>query len=236
MRAIHIRGLIRAAAAIAACVDLLGGCKPPAPPPADRADYAQSLNRYYEGHPMCLWPDSVRFPVEDALPGEIDERGFDALTDAGFLVRKQASRGAPSGSATFDLSPEGRSALNPDIFDRGAGNFCYGRRKVVSIDSARENSTITDLVDYHFAVADPAAWAREDTIQTAFPQVVSELASPHRAEATLLDTTDGWEVSGTPATIVPVVTEPHNSSLAKAKNLLNLGKSNPSTYAERSSF
>jgi hypothetical protein len=232
MRTIHIRAILLPAIAFAVCVVLIG-CRP-TPPPTDRADYTQGLDRYYEGRPMCLWPDSVRFPVEDASPDEIDERGFNSLVDVGFLVRRRASRRAAPGSATYDLSPEGRSALNPDVLDHGAGNFCYGRRKVVSIDTAHKNSPSTEVVDYYYAVANPAAWARESIVQTAFPQVVPELASAHQAEVTLLDTDEGWEVSGTPALIAPT-TEARASLLANAKKLLP-GSGSPTTYAARSSF
>ncbi|MGD0796349.1 MAG: hypothetical protein ABR910_01385 [Acidobacteriaceae bacterium] len=235
MKGIDIRGILLPTIAFTACA-LLAGCKAAPLPPADSAGFAQGLDRYYEGRPMCLWPDSVRFPVEDAAPDEIDERGFNALTDAGFLVRNPASSGAAPGSATYDLSPEGRSALNPDVLDHGAGNFCYGRRKVVSIDSARKHSPTTEIVDYHYAVDEPAAWAREYAVQAAFPQVVSELASPHQAEVTLLDTTGGWEVSGTPASIAPTAAGARISVLAKAKKLLLPGSGSSTSYAARSSF
>jgi len=215
---------VRAAIASGVFLMAVAGCRPAPLPLEERADYSATLNRYYEGRPLCLWPDTVKFPVEDATPEVIDERGFDALTDAGLLSRRPAGKGAPEGSYTFDLSPEGRSALNPDVFNPGAGNFCYGRRKVLSVDAARENSTTTEVVDFRYGLPGPAWWATQHSIQSAFPQVVTELEGPHRAEATLLDTTDGWEVSGMPATIVPPATRPHMSALAKARRLLRLKK------------
>jgi hypothetical protein len=212
---------VLAAVVSGAGIMIVAGCSN-APPPAERADYSQTLNRYYEGRPMCLWPDSVKFPVEDATPDQAAGRGFVALTNAGLLARKPAAKGAPKGSYTFDLTPEGRSAMEPDVFNKGAGNFCYGHRKVSSIDGARQNSRSTELVDYHYNVAQPAAWALEYSIQKAFPQVVGELQGSHKAEATLLDTTDGWQISGTPAIILPVTAEPPASGLAKAKALLHI--------------
>jgi len=224
------------AAALLPCLTYLIGCTANAMPPEDRAGYSQSLDKYYEGRPMCLWADTVSFPIE-ATPGQADERGFDALVDAGLLMRRRASKsapdraasgapgaaGAPGGGGGYDLTPEGRSALDRDVLKPGAGNFCYGKRQVVSIDAARENSTTTEIVDYRFSVAEPASWAREYTIQTAFPQIVPELASPHKAEVTLLNTTEGWEVSGTPAILqsMPPAT-PRTSALARARSLLHL--------------
>jgi hypothetical protein len=209
----------------AVCAVLLptAGCSN-APRPADRADYTATLDQYYQGRPACVWPDTVKFPVKDATPDEIDERGFEALADAGLLVRKPASKDAPAGSSTFDLSPEGRSALDPDISNPGAGNFCYGRRTVTSIEAASQNSRSTELIDFDYSVAQPAAWAKQYSIERAFPQVASELAGPHKAEATLLDTTDGWQVSGRPANILPLEAGPRDSAIARAMSLFHLKK------------
>ena len=185
------------------------------PPPAQRADYTQTLNKYYEGRPMCLWDEPLKFPIENATPQQADDLGLDGLVDAGLLQAK--GRGA-HGVRTYVLTPEGKSALNPDIFKPGAGNFCYGSRKVTSVDKASRNSSTTELVDYHYKVTQPAAWAFESSIQNAFPEVVAELAGPHAAEATLLDTTAGWEISGTPSTTSPRPARSH-ASLAKVLHL-----------------
>ncbi|MDP9052359.1 MAG: hypothetical protein M3O31_16800 [Acidobacteriota bacterium] len=209
---------------VAACFAsaVLSGCSS-APPPVQKADYSATLNKYYEGRPLCVWSDTVKFPVE-ATSADATERGFDALEVAGLLVRKAAGKHSPKGSSTYDLSPEGRSVFDVDISDPGAGNFCYGRRKVISIDRDNHNSPSTELVDYHYNVTDPASWAKESAIQRAFPQVMSELAAPHKAEVTLLDTTDGWEVSGTPSIIPILSTRSRGATLAKAKALFGLIK------------
>ena len=60
--------------AVAACsigIMALVACKPAPPPPAQRADYSQTLNKYYEGRPMCLWQETIKFPVEAATPDQI---------------------------------------------------------------------------------------------------------------------------------------------------------------------
>jgi hypothetical protein len=202
-----------AAAAYSICVMTIAGCKAAPPPPVQRADYSQTLNRYYEGRPLCVWQQSVAFPIEAAMPEQIDQLGLAGLTNAGLLVAKPAGKDAPRG---------GRTALNPDVFRPGAGNFCYGRRKIVSIDAARRNSTTTELVDYHYSVAQPASWATEISIQSAFPQVGPELSGPHMAQATLLDTTGGWDISGPPASIALPPAHLHTSALAKATGLMRL--------------
>lgn len=209
-------GATRIVAFSAAALMWLAGCKASVPPPAQRADYTQTLNKYYEGRPMCLWDEPVKFPIRNASPETAEDLGLDGLTDAGLLSAK-GKRGR--GPRTYDLTPEGRSALNPDVFHPGAGNFCYGLRKIISIDAARRNSSTTELVDYHFRVTEPAAWAAEASIQNAFPHVAAELSGPHTGQATLLDTTAGWEVSGTPATVIPRPARTHGSSLARVLHL-----------------
>jgi hypothetical protein len=208
-----IRPSMWSAVAGALCIATIVGCSS-TPPPKERIDYSVSLNRYYEGRPMCLWPETVKFPLENAAPEQIRGLGLDALVGSGLLVRKHGG--------SFDLSPEGRAAFSPDVFNKGAGNFCYGRRKVVSIDAAQHNSRSSELVEYHYSVADPASWAKEDEIQHAFPQIVTELAGAHKAQATLLDTTEGFEVAGAPTPAEPGEKTPATqvSSLTGAKVVL----------------
>jgi hypothetical protein len=208
-----IRHSMWSAVAAALCVATIAGCSS-APQPKERMDYSASLNRYYQGRPMCLWPETVKFPMENAAPEQVHGLGLDALVGSGLLVRKHGN--------SFDLTPEGRSSFSPDVFNKGAGNFCYGRRKVVSVDAAEHNSRSSELVAYHYSVADPAAWAKEVEIQHAFPQIAPELAGVHKAQATLLDTTEGFEVAGTPTQLEPSEKKPATqfSSLTRTKVVL----------------
>lgn len=197
------------------CIAAFTGCSS-APAPRDQADYAKSLNRFYQGRPACLWAENLKFPVENATADQIKRRGLDALVSVGLLNRKHAQ----SGGAVYDLTASGRNAFDADIADKTTGNFCYGRRKVSMIDSARHDSPTTELVEYRYTVAEPPAWAHHPSVQSAFPQVATDLAGPHAAKATLLNTTAGWEVSDGPA-------HPSNgeraSSLAKMKAVLAPG-------------
>lgn len=196
----------------AACL-LPTGCKSASvPAPAQRASYEQVLNKYYEGRPMCVWDHNIMFPVVNAARHTIDDLGLDGLEDAGLVISKPGSKRA---TRTYVLTPEGKSALDPDVLNPGAGNFCYGRREVVSIEKARRNSSTTELVDYTYAVRNPASWASESSVQGAFPQIPSELGQQHTAEVTLLDTTDGWEVSGNPAIVEPRPMRQHRTVIAK---------------------
>ncbi len=171
---------------------VLTGCNT-ASASVDRADYTTTLNRYYEGRPACLWPESVTFPVQAVTPDQSSHSGFEALVDAGLLSRKRSTTNATQ--ITYDLTREGHSALDRDIDHPNTGNFCYGRRKVVGITNDREVSPTTQRVDFQYRVPEPAAWAKEMSIQRAFPQVAEETSRTHPAQALLLDTDGGWRVS-----------------------------------------
>lgn len=189
-------------------VAAFSGCSS-APAPKDRADYTKSLNRYYQGRPMCVWTDQVTFPVESATPEQIKDRGYDALVSAGLLTRRRAKV-----STAYDLTTAGNVAFDHDIADRNTGNFCYGRRRVTAVASADHDSPATEMVEYQYTVAEPPAWAHDKAVQAAFPQIASDLSGPHTAKARLLNTTEGWQVADRPA-------RPSNgertSSLAKMK-------------------
>jgi hypothetical protein len=190
------------------CVAAFTGCSS-APAPKDRADFAKSLNHYYDGRPMCVWNDQVSFPVQNPTADEARDRGYDALVSAGLLTRKQAKAGV-----AYELTAAGRAAFDHDIDDKTTGNFCYGRRRVNSIASARQHSRTTELVDYQYTVAAAPAWARNAAVQGAFPQIASDLAGPHAGTAILVNTTAGWEVAERP--LQPSDSE-RTSSLAKMK-------------------
>ena len=80
----------------------------------------------------------------------------------------------------YDLSEKGRTSWTPDSTQPGYGNFCYGNRKVTSID----NSTVgtnsvgvkTVSVSYHYQIANVAAWANSPEMKTAYPGIASSLA------------------------------------------------------------
>jgi len=168
------------------------------------ANFASAINSYYSAHPACLWPDSVKFPVQADTSNASKTSGYDALVDQGLLVRTTAEKKvmiiASKQVNNYDISDKGRSAWTADINQPGFGNFCYGHRKVSSIDSSTPTTSAvgaTTQVNYRYTVADAAAWASAPETQSAYPQLGSELASPQNGRATLTNTNDGWQVSST---------------------------------------
>ncbi len=103
----------------------------------------------------------------------------------------------------YDLSDKGRGAWTADTTQPGYGNFCYGHRKVSTIDSATPTSDqpgATTQVSYHYSFSDAPAWATAPETQNAFPSVRTNLAGPVADTATLTNTTNGWAVTGAPHT------------------------------------
>jgi hypothetical protein len=98
----------------------------------------------------------------------------------------------------YDLSDKGRSFWTADVDQPGFGNFCYGHRKVSSVDSSTPtNSSVgaTTQVNYRYTVGDAAAWANAAETQNAYPQLHSDLSGPQNGRATLTNTNNGWQVS-----------------------------------------
>jgi len=167
---------------------------------ATQPNYDNAINIYYQAHPACLWNSEKRFPVQSA-PDDAKTEGYDALVDAGLLTRTTSEKKIVIISKrenNYDLSEQGRAAWSADPNQPGYGNFCYGHRKVASIDSAAPTSGqpgATTTVNYHYTVTGVPAWANAAETQTAFPQIQNALNTPQPATATLTDTDSGWQVS-----------------------------------------
>jgi hypothetical protein len=88
----------------------------------------------------------------------------------------------------------------------GFGNFCYGRRKVTSIDSSTPTSDergATTVVTYHYTVTDTPAWAAAEETKNAYPELRAVLDGTHSGQAILIETNEGWKVGRT-GPIAPV--------------------------------
>lgn len=150
---------------------------------------------------MCLWQEEKKFPVQAATSDDAKTQGYDALVDQGLLTRTTSEKKIIIISRqenNYDLSDKGRSGWTADPAQPGYGNFCFGHRKVSSIDlntptSDQPGATVT--VNYHYAVSDVPAWASAQETQTAFPRLQAALAGPQAATATLTNTAQGWQVS-----------------------------------------
>jgi hypothetical protein len=194
-----IRSSFRAIALGGATIMLAAGCNKKAD---NTINYTTAIDAYYSAHPSCLWSDPIKFPVQADTSDANKTSGYDALVDQGLLVRTTAEKKvliiASKQVNNYDLSDKGRSAWTADVNQPGYGNFCYGHRKVSSIDSATpttSNTGATTQIGYHYTLADAPAWASSAETQTAYPQLHADLASPQAGQATLTNTSNGWQVA-----------------------------------------
>jgi hypothetical protein len=168
-------------------------------------NFTDAINTYYSAHPACLWPEPKKFPVQEETSDSANTSGYDALVDQGLLMRTTAEKKkfivTSKQVNNYDLSDKGRSAWTADTSQPGYGNYCYGHRKVTSIDSSTPTSEAvgaTTTVTYHYTIPDVPAWATAAETQTAYPQLRADLSGPRTGQVTLTNTNNGWVVSSAP--------------------------------------
>lgn len=195
---------VRLAAPIALVVFAAGGCDKKAD---NTSNYKSAIDTYYSAHPACLWDSTKKFPVQAGTSDSEKTSDYDALVDQGLLTRTTAEKKvliiASKQVNNYDLSDKGRSAWTADPQQPGYGNFCYGNRKVTSIDSATPNNGevgATTQVAYHYNISGAPGWATAAETQNAYPQLHADLAGPQSGQASLTDTQAGWQLTGAPGT------------------------------------
>jgi hypothetical protein len=194
-----LRTTFRSAALCGVLALLATGCNKKAD---NTMNYTNAINTYYSAHPACLWSEPIKFPVQVDTSDTSKTSGYDALVDQGLLVRTTAEKKkliiASKQVTNYDLSDKGRSAWTADTERPGFGNFCYGHRKVNSIDNSTPTTSAvgaTTQVNYRYIIADAAGWANAAETQNAYPQLHSDLAGPQNARATLTNASNGWQVT-----------------------------------------
>ena len=197
-----IRITLRTATFCGAALLLATGCNKNAD---NTLNYTNAINAYYSAHPACLWSEPVKFPVQADTSDASKTSGYDALVDQGLLARTTAEKKvmiiASKQVNNYDLSDRGRAAWTADVQEPGYGNFCYGHRKVSSIDNVTPTTSetgATTQVTYHYTIFDVPTWANAPETQNAYPQIRASLEGPRTGQATLTNTSNGWQVSRAP--------------------------------------
>src|ERR1700761_307680 len=168
-----------------------------------KANFQTAINDYYKAHPVCIWQDAKKMPVQAATSDDAKTQGYDALTDAGLLTRTTAEKKvfivASKQVNNYDLSDQGRSAWTPEASQPGYGNFCYGHRAVDSIDSFTTGTNASGLktaqVNYQYSFADVPGWAKNQEVQTAFSSVGAALAHSQPGQASLVMNGTNWQLT-----------------------------------------
>jgi hypothetical protein len=187
--------------ACAAVMVLAVGCR--GKNDADTANFKAAIDDYYRGRQECVWANPMKFPAQADASKDDQTKGLDALTDSGLLTRKaEEKKRFLIGSKQvndYDVSDKGRTVWTVDASQPGYGNFCYGRREVVSIGTFNTapgaNGVNTATVNYQYQLAGVPAWAQSIEIKTTFPNVQTALAGMQAATAKLVQTPNGWAVS-----------------------------------------
>jgi hypothetical protein len=202
MKVLEMRKAQRVTVLTGMVVALASGCNKP--PVDNTSHFTDAINTYFSAHPQCLWKEPVKFPVQADTSDQSKTAPYDALVDQGLLARttdqKTVMLVASKQVNNYDLSDKGHAAWVADPQQPGFGNFCYGRRKVTSIDSSTPTSEergATTQVSYHYTVADPPTWATAEETKTAYPGVGADLVGTHAGQATLIETNEGWKVART---------------------------------------
>ena len=168
----------------------------------DKGAFKSAINDYYSTRQDCVWASPVKFPAQADTSNEDQTKGFDALTDAGLLVRKSAEKkrfliGSKQVN-DYDLSDKGRTTWTADQTQPGYGNFCFGRREVTTVDSfsPSDNPDATQFsVNYHYDIANLPGWASSTEMKTAFSKVATDTSGQQTALANLVKSSNGWQVS-----------------------------------------
>ena len=197
-----VRFTLRTATLCGAAVLLATGCNKKSD---NTLNFTDAINTYYGAHPACLWSEPIKFPVQADTSDTSKTSGYDALVDQGLLARTTAEKKkmiiASKQVNNYDLSDKGRSAWTADVQQPGFGNFCYGHRKVSSIDNTTPTTSAvgaTTQVSYHYTFSDAPAWATATETKTAYPQIQADLAGPQAGQVTLANTDRGWVVWNAP--------------------------------------
>jgi hypothetical protein len=172
------------------------GCKKQ----VDHAEFISAINKSFVGRHECVWPEPVKLPAQVDPSKDERIRAFDALTDAGLLLRgSEAKKRLLVGSKIniYDLSDKGHSSWTPEANQPGYGNFCFGHFNATAIENATPNDSANPTqytVNYRYEVLGIPEWVRTPESMRAFPKLAAD-TSIQTATATLVKGTNGgWAV------------------------------------------
>lgn len=168
----------------------------------DRTAFRSAINQSFVGRHECVWPQPVKLPAEIDPSKDERIRDFDALTDAGLLIRETVikSRGLVGSKELkkFGLSDKGHASWTPALDRPGYGNFCFGHFNVTAIDKATPNDPSNPTqyrVVYRYEVEGIPEWARTPESMRAFRKIAAD-TTIQSATATLVKGPDGgWTVA-----------------------------------------
>lgn len=174
------------------------GCKKQ----VDLAPFKSAINKSFAGRHDCVWPEPTKLPAQVDPTKDAKIREYDALTDAGLLIRESVAEKRPAVPLKqinkYNLSDKGHSAWTPDPHQPGYGNFCFGHFNVTAIDKAVPNDPSNPTqytVTYRYEVEGVPDWIRTPESMRTFRKIAAD-TSIQSANATLVkDPSGAWTVA-----------------------------------------
>lgn len=167
----------------------------------DTAEFKSAINNSFTGRHECIWPQPIKLPAQADTSKDEQTRTYDALTDAGLLVRGSAEKkrflvGSKQVN-NYDLSDKGHAAWTADPDQPGYGNFCFGHFNVTAIDSAVPNDPSNPTqytVNYRYEVEGIPAWASTPESMRTFPKIAADTSIQSGTATLIKGTNGGWAV------------------------------------------
>ncbi len=183
--------------ALAGLLVLGAGCKKQ----IDQAELKTAINNSFAGRHECIWPQPIKLPAQADTSNDDKTRDYDALTDAGLLVRGNAEKkrfliGSKQVN-NYDLSDKGHAAWTADPDQPGYGNFCFGHFNVTAIDNAIPNDPSNPTqytVNYHYEVEGIPGWATSPESMRTFPKIQADTTIQSATATLVKGTNEGWAV------------------------------------------
>ena len=173
------------------------GCKKQ----VDHAEFISAINKSFVGRHECVWPEPIKLPAQADPSKDERIRVFEALTDAGLLLRGSEERKRIlAGSKqvnTYDLSDKGQSSWTPEANQPGYGNFCFGHFNATAIVNADPNDSANPTqytVNYRYEVEGIPEWVRTPESMRAFPKLAADRSIQSATTTLFKGTNGGWAV------------------------------------------
>ena len=173
------------------------GCKKQ----VDHAEFISAINKSFVGRHECVWPEPIKLPAQADPSKDERIRVFEALTDAGLLLRgSEEKKRFLVGSKqvnVYDLSDKGHSSWTPEANQPGYGNFCFGHFNATAIVNADPNDSANPTqytVNYRYEVEGIPDWVRTPESMRAFPKLAADRSIQSATTTLFKGTNGGWAV------------------------------------------
>ncbi|HUN82930.1 MAG TPA: hypothetical protein VMU48_01055 [Terracidiphilus sp.] len=181
---------------VAAALGWSTGCKKE----VNKGEFISAIDASLAHHHDCVWPAPVKMPAQADASKDEATRGYDALVDAGLLIRTpEEKKRFLIGSKQvndYDLSDKGHSSWTPDPSQPGYGNFCFGHFNVTAVDSFKQDPTNPSeyTVNYEYEVEGIPSWANTAESRLAFPKIAADTSIQNATVTVVKGSNGGWAV------------------------------------------